>query len=74
MMILSNQMLVLAERRLEEERRLSARYQLVREAKEFQRNQERTTQASPQEARVSFNLIDWIRRLNRRMTRATAGA
>ena len=42
MMILSNQMLVLAERRLEEERRLSARYQLVREAREFQRNQERT--------------------------------
>ena len=72
MMILSNQMLVLAERRLEEERRLSARYQLVREAREFQRNQARNTPAPARETHVAFSLIDWVRRLNRRLTRAAA--
>ena len=73
MMIMSNQMLVLlAEQRLEEERRLSARNQLVREAREFQRNQARNTPAPARETHVAFSLIDWARRLNRRLTRAAA--
>ena len=72
MMILSSELLVLAERHLEEQRHLTAQHRLVQEAKRLRRDASRPRPTSAREPRLSFNPTDLVRRVNCRLARAIA--